>query len=221
MKIPREFSVDLSRVYEGDIKIDELIKKHSPYLHSLAKYALRFSTQWFLSEEEDLFQEACIWLNHSLWDWESDKRPLDEFVVYNIGARLSTTIRVERAKRRHPDRNTSRKINIWEPIEDSSGDSEGHNLLEETLPSNSINPERWVIFYEALKNAESDMTELAKEVLEVLAETDGNWTSTARLLMARPHIRQRFGTSPKSVKYRLKQKIGREILALRRELDII
>lgn len=207
MHIPRTFKTCLWRAYTGEIDLDDLIKDQEHFLRALARYSLRYKTTWYMSDEDDLFQEACIWMIRSMWEWdESRGRSLEEYVIYNIGARLATQIKVERAKRRHPDANTSRKLNIWESSYDDNTLS-----MESMIAGNGPNPELIVILREAIEIANENLTDLAKDLLIALAENNGNLTWATRDLMERDHIRRRFGPDENHLKYVLRQKVMPEI----------
>jgi len=205
LKVPKSFDQDLHKVHEGDITVADFLETHHLVLRRLAKHALRYRTEWYISDEDDMYQEACYWLVRALWDWDEDRgTELGEYVLYNIGARLNTTIRVERAGRRHPDRNTSRKVPIWDIHDEGL-------TVEETLPNPSADPELRLAIKQAFDKANAELTGLARELVVVLIEENGNLAAAARRLVRRKHIRRRFGSDPNYLKYKLNKLVGKEI----------
>jgi hypothetical protein len=212
VKVPAKFETDLTRAYEGNISIKEFIEIHEDLLRGLARHALRYKTQWYLSDEDDMYQEACYWLIRAMWDYDERRgRTLCDYVLYNIGARLNTQIRVERAVRRHPDPNTSRKVDIWEKCAHSNADHGINVTVESTLPSPCCDPETRLAIKRAFDTADEKLTTLARELLVVLIEENGNLAASARRLVRRKHIRKRFGSDPKHLEYMLNKRVLQEI----------
>lgn len=214
LRVPAKFKKDLTATYEGDITIDELLKSHEEFLRGISRHALRYKTQWYLSDEDDMYQETCYWLVRALWDYDEERgRTLCDYVLYNIGARLNTQIRIERAVRRHPDQNTSRKIDIWETTNNSNINLQNDKsfVLEQTLPHHGCSPETRLAIKRAFESASTSLSVLAQELLVVLIEENGNMAASARRLVRRKHIRKRFGSDPKYLKYVLNKRVLPEI----------
>lgn len=211
MRVSATFERDLERTYNGVITLSQFITAHKGVLRAIAKHALRYKTQWFLSDEDDMFQEACYWLVRAMWDFDDTRgRTLCDYVLYNIGVRLNTHIRAERTARKHPDKNTSFKIDIWGPL-NKSDENEFKVLVENVLPSPCADPETTLAIKQAFANAEKKLTKIAKELLIALIEENGNMAATSRRLLRRKHIRKRFGNDPKHLEYILKRRVMPEI----------
>jgi len=163
-----------------------------------------------VSDEDDLFQEACIWLVRAMWDWDESKgKELSEYVIYNIGARLGNIIKSERATRRHPDQNRSRKVDIWSSWRP---DTNNHALcIEAMIDGQGPNPELTVAIREALTRANEEMTELARTLMVALIENDGNLAGAARDLLKIEEIIRRFGPDERHLKYILRRQVMPEI----------
>jgi hypothetical protein len=201
--------VSLWRAYTGETTVDDLIRDQEHFLRGLARYALRFQTAWYTSDEDDLFQEACLWLVRALWDWDEDKgKELAEYVVWNIGARLGNQIKSERAERRHPDANHSRKIDIWGFARPDGTQS---LTMEAMLAGRGPNPELAVAIREALTRANEEMTDLARTLMVALIENDGNLAGAARDLLQLKEIVNRFGPDERHLKYVLRRRVMPEI----------
>jgi hypothetical protein len=199
--------VSLWRAYTGETSLDKLIGDQEHFLRGLARYALRFQTAWYTSDEDDLFQEACIWLNTSMWDWDRDKgRELAEYVVWNIGARLGNKIKSERADRRHPDANHSRKVDIWSPCWDDNT-----LCMEAMIAGRGPNPEMVVAVREALDRADKELTDLARSLMLALVMNDGNLAGAARDLLESEEIIKRFGPDERHLRYELRRRVMPEI----------
>jgi len=148
-----------------------------------------------------------MWMIRCMWDWEEDRGTnLAEYVVYNIGARLGTQVKTERAKRRHPDANRSRRVNIWDQSYDDNSLS-----MEAMIAGNGPNPELVVAIREALEIANENLTDLAKDLLFALANNNGNLTWATRDLLEKDHIRRRFGPNEDHLKYVLRRKVMPEV----------
>lgn len=115
MNIPRAFEKSLASAYVGEITLDKFLQENRPYLTRLARYALRYATEWMVSEEEDLVQEASIACVRALWDWDDSRGiGLAKYVLYQIGIHLQSVVIKEKRKRRHPSSPGVRKIQITE-----------------------------------------------------------------------------------------------------------
>lgn len=204
MKIPKTFESDIQATYNGDLSIDELITRYQDFLRSLGKYALRYQTTWYISDEDDMFQEACIWLMRALWDWDESRGvSLSRYVVYNIGVRLGTQVEHERAKKRHP---SAVKLDLW----GSRGKDADNFTWEETL-HNSTDIETIVAIRRALVAASNELTDLAKMLLVALIDNGGNFAGASRDLYEKNEIRSRFGPDQEHLKYVLRRKVMPEI----------
>lgn len=207
MKIPKHFERDLSAAYHGDISLDNLIYKQETFLRALAKFALRYRTAWMISEEDDLFQEACIWLVDSMWEWDSSKGPsLSTFVVYNIGARIAGVVRYEKNIKRHPDVNSGWRCDLWGPaFKDDEGDT-----LESTIDS-GVTLELDYILRCAIDVSYNRLSALAQEFTLALIECDGRFNDAVDRMRRIHHVQKRFGEETNRLPYVLRMKIVPEI----------
>lgn len=207
MQISNTFRKAVKKAYEGEINLDELITTQRPVLMRLVKHALRYKTSWLMSDADDLFQEACTELIKRMWKWEEGRAGLAEYCLYNIGVHLATVVKIEKAKKRHPDPNTSRKIDIWEAVYDQN-----HSMVyENILPSNDTIEINCAI-REAISSANEEMTDLAKDLLMALANNSGNFAESIRDLSSQDHIRQRFGPDKTHMAYVMRKKVMPEIV---------
>jgi hypothetical protein len=171
-----------------------------------------------ISDEDDMFQEACYWLLDSIWEWDSSRNtPLSVFVVYNIGARLAGIVKNEKNIKRHPEPNGSWRVDLWGPV--NKDDSEG-NTIESCIPS-TADIELAVAIRQAIIFADDHMSTLAQELTCALIETDGNFADAVRMMAPRKHIKKRFGTEESHLKYALRFKVLPEISHFFRIEDII
>lgn len=149
-----------------------------------------------------------MWLVRAMWDWDEDKgKDLAEYVVYNIGARLGNIIKRERAERRHPDQNHSRKLDIWSPCWEDT-----NVCMEAMIEGNEPSPELVVAIREALDHANKELTALAHTLMIALVENDGNLAGAARDLLRQKEIIKRFGPDERHLKYTLTRRVMPEIL---------
>jgi hypothetical protein len=213
MKVPASFKSDVRSAYKGDLELDDLIKRNEEFLRGLARFSLRWKSAWYVSDEDDMYQEACYWLIRAMWDWDKTKGvTLERYVVYNIGVRLGTQIEFERAKKRHP---RGVKIDIW----DTRGKDVGHTW-EETIPSHD-DIETVVAIRRALDEADKHLTKIAKELLHALIKNDGHFKGAIRELLSVPSVRQKYGPDEEHLKYVLRRQVMPEIFHFLSPVHII
>lgn len=206
MKIPKTFKKDINQYYAGHITFDDLIMSQNHFLRRLIGHALRYATIWMISDHDDLFQEACKELHERMWSWDNTRGPdLATYCVYNIGVKLTTIVKSEKAKKRHPDANRARKINIWEPIDEESGGS-----YENILPSPD-NIEVSCAIKQAIDRAHNELTDIAQDLLRSLANNSGNLTQSMRDMWSQDHIRERYGCNESHMKYVIRKKVLPEL----------
>lgn len=207
MIISNTFRKAIERAYEGEIDLDELITTQREVLMRMVNYALRYKTQWMVSDAEDLFQEACAELIKRMWKWDETRgRDLADYCTYNIGSQLATIVKSEKAKKRHPNANRSRKIDIWEPLTDDSA-----TPFESCLPGVE-NIEVTCAIRQAIETANVELTDLAKDLLMALANNSGNFAESIRDLSSQDHIRRRFGPDETHTCYVMRKKVLPEII---------
>jgi len=207
MKISTTFRKAVEKAYEGEIDLDELITEHRHVLLRMVNYALRYRTTWMVSDVDDLFQEACTELIKRMWLWDEKRGTrLADYCAYHIGVHLATIVKAEKAKKRHPNPNTSRKIDIWEPTDENGGAT-----FESWLP-NHDNIEVSYAIREAIELANAELTDLAKDLLMALANNAGNFAESVRDLSSMDHIRKRFGPDETHVRYVMRKKVLPEIV---------
>jgi len=207
MIISTTFRKAVEKAYEGEIDLDELIIGQRDVLMRMVNYALRYRTHWMMSDAEDLFQETCAELIKRMWKWDETRgRNLADYCTYHIGVRLATVVKAEKAKKRHPNPNKSRKIDIWEPVD------EGSNTVYENWIPGHENIEVSYAIREAIETANNELTELAKDLLVALANNSGNFAESVRDLSSQDHIRRRFGPDETHVRYVMRKKVLPEIV---------
>lgn len=207
MRIPSSFKTDVADAYAGKLSLDELIRRQESFLRGLARFALRHRTQWYLSDEDDMFQEACMWLVQCMWDWDEVRgTPLERYLAYNIGVRLGTQAKKECKKRRHPKNGF--KVDIW----DTRGKNGDCFTWEESIPS-ADNTETAVAIRRAIARAEQELTQLAQLLLSALIENSGNFSGAVRDLLLNDDIRRRYGSDRDHLKYVLRRKVLPEIFS--------
>lgn len=206
VNIPKSFATDLDKTYHGQLSIDRLIVKHEQFLRGLAKHALRYRTQFMISDEDDLFQEACFWLLNSIWEYDEERSAsLVRYVIYNIGVRLATLVKYEKNIKRHPEPNTSRSVDLWGTKDDSQ------TTVESTIPG-STSVELEVAIRECIEHAEIKLSRVACQLTRALIECNGNLTGACQLLLQQDDIVKQYGTDLSHLKYRMRYKVLPEIM---------
>jgi len=178
MRIPKEFSEALSRAYVDSDELTLLFKNHRNFISSLVRYALRFNHWGVISDEDDLFQEACLIIIDALWTWDEERSELDEYVVYQIGAYLKNKVMGELAKRRRPN-------NAPVPIVESEfGIERTHDTInsirEDRLTDpNSRDADLNLAIKRAIRHIESEPM-LVRVVFHAMLEENGNVSAACR-----------------------------------------
>jgi len=106
MNIPKAFVHDLHAARLGNTEwhFGCIFRDHEPFLRRMCKFALRCNLWGMISDEDDLFQEACFRLIRYVRQWdESREVPLERYVVYNIGADLAKIPNRETNRKRRAD----------------------------------------------------------------------------------------------------------------------
>ena len=141
-------------------------------------YATRGYEGKYISDEDDLYQEACYWLINCMWEWDDDRGiSLERYVVYNLGVRLRNIVKSEAVKKRGGD---CIKIPIGKK------DEENNIVEEECLEVLTLSPEkafRLKEFQEYIKTKSF----LVNKLLECLLLENGNFSGACRML--RPYVR--------------------------------
>lgn len=177
MKIDEGFRKALDRAYHSRAQLTKLFTEQRSTIERLVRWSLRGNHWGVISDEDDLYQEACIWIVDSLWRWDETRgTPLAEYVVYNVGARLRNQIQKELASKRRPKKPT---ISIYE---NRGRDKDGLSTsitIEETLPSRESSAEERLALEEVLKCVDEQMTFMEKRLLDFLIEEEGNFKEAA------------------------------------------
>lgn len=223
MKIPKTFERDLFDTYHGHMDLNQLIRKQEPFLRGLARFALRYRTSFMISDEDDLFQEACWWLLDSIWEFDENKsssnniqHALSRYVIYHIGVRLAGIVKFEKNIKRHPDPNHSWRVDVW----GSAGKDEEGNTIESCLPSN-VDIEVQTAIRQAFTLAHDNISDIAKELMIALIDCDGNFAEAVRMISSRKHIVKKYGNDEAHLKYRMRFKVLPEISQFFQIGDII
>lgn len=218
MHTPKSFRDDLELVYNGNLDIAKLFTTHKNYIQSLGAYALRYKSYWTISDQDDLYQEACYWITRLLWEYdESRDVDLTRYVIYNVGVRLCSVVRFEKNIKRHPPKGCTTRIDVWQNTYD-----DGNNKFEEVyLKDNCVDIETSVAVREALANADAKLSQAAWELTVALIREGGNLTAATRTLLRSKEIRRRFGTDVTNVRYALQTKVLPEIFKFFNPADIM
>jgi DNA-directed RNA polymerase specialized sigma24 family protein len=219
MKIPSEFRKALERSYQNAGELNKLFVNHKPFIMRLVKHALRYNHWAVISDEDDLFQEACIWLVNSLWEWDEDKgSPLVEYVVYNIGVRLRNQIAKEQRQKRHPEV-PPRSIHDQYRNPNSLGDSTRN--ISETIDGDVPDPESLLVIQRAYSRIERELPLLARELLESLILESGNLSAASRRVLDRGRVRRVEGMSADAFRQALRRNILSQLRTVLAEENII
>lgn len=196
----KSFDNDLWKTYTGQMTINALIQKHEIYIRNISKYALRYNDN-YLNDEDDVFQEACIWLVDSMWSWDCEKNTtLSEYVIYNIGARLKNKIQYERSEKRFCK--TKYKISLNERI-----NNDCYNICDLIQSNHNYNPEIDTSIRMAIDKASKELDALSQEILVELINNNGELTSTSREIIKKDHINKKFKLKENSLRRTIKKKI--------------
>jgi len=188
MNIPKTFEAALESAYINKSQLDKLFVEQKPFIMRLVNHALRYKPWDVLSDENDLFQEACIWILHFMWEWDDTRETsLARFVTYNVGVRLQNQIDKERAQKRNPRK---------PPIQIINDDIGPRTLRQNTniIQENEINgevptPEDLFAIKHACEMVDRTLPLVAREFLECLMLEEGNFFGATRRLRARGRIR--------------------------------
>ena len=177
MQIPKSFEDALFRAYNDRSELLKLFTEQRSFIEKLARWSLRGNHWGIISDQDDLYQEACIWIIDSLWRWD-DKvgTPLGRYVVYNVGARLRNVVAKETTSKRRPKKPS---ISLNKKVYEDSSDS---MTIQDCIPSNEPSSEERVAFEEALRCVDKELPFLAKMLLNYLIEEEGNFSAAAARL---------------------------------------
>lgn len=205
MNISASFEEALERAYHSKAELDRLFTEQRPFLMRLVHHALRFNHWAVFSDEDDLYQEACIWLVDSMWRWDEERgKTLAEYVVYNIGVRLRNYVAKEQAQKRRPmfpPKSLIRK-HIDKEI------YEQHNIgecNENDIQGDSINPEEALIIKRSIERINQG-SNLERLLLEILIENGGNLSGAARTIIVKKKVRLPADMSVDAFRQRLQKK---------------
>ena len=197
MKIPSDFAQALQDVYHGSIDFDQFFKTQREVILRITRHAMRYHPR-ILSDEDDLYQEACYWLMQIMWDYDEDKgTTLERYVSYNLGVRLKMHIEKERAEKRTPS-------TIPLSIDNVDTDTETWDasaIPEERLACDAPDAEAVCIAREFYNTASRDLPLMGLEFLESLLVESGNRAAAARRV--RRNLRIRGGRVTSNDAFRL------------------
>ena len=217
MQIPNEFKNALERAYHNAGELNKLFVDHKSFIMRLVHHSLRCRHWAVISDEDDLFQEACIWLVDSLWGWDEDKgASLSEYVTYNIGVRLRNHIAKEQRQKRHPKAPPL-------PIQNRTyGERINQNVIyEERLNSKAPTPEELYILHHAYERIEKELPLLARELLESLMLEDGNFSAASHRVLYGGRVRRVEGMSDDAFRQALNRNILTQLRTILVAVDII
>lgn len=177
MKIDDGFRKALDRAYHSRAHLNKLFTEQRSTIERLVRWSLRGNHWGVISDEDDLYQEACIWIVDCLWRWDETRgTPLAEYVVYNVGARLRNAIQKELATKRRPKKPS---ISIHEGRHKDKNGLAASISIEETLPSNEPSAEERLAYEEVMQCLDKQMSFIEKRLLDFLIEEDGNFKEAA------------------------------------------
>ena len=217
MQIPNNFREALDRAYTNAGELNNLFVEHKSFLMRLVRHAARYRHWAVLSDEDDLFQEACIWLVNSLWEWDETKDvPLAEYVAYNVGARLRNQMAYEQRKKRHPDSPpislsahgmSNNPIRVGKNEIDRSFSDKKSMYLEGKIRAETPDPEALLIIRRAYDKIERELPLLARELLESLMLESGNISAASRRVLYSGRVRRVEGMSDDAFRQSLQRNI--------------
>jgi DNA-directed RNA polymerase specialized sigma24 family protein len=216
MKIPNEFRQAIERAYTNAGALNQLFIEHKSFLTRLVHHALRYNHWAVISDEDDLFQEACIWLVNSLWEWDEGKKTdLTEYVVYNIGVRLQNQIIKEQRQKRRPKEPT---ISIYQS---HANKNDNYALpLCERIDGGLPTPEDILIIKRAYQRIEDELPLMARELLESLLLESGNISAASRRVLNGRRIRRVNGVTEDAFRQSIRRDILKQLVTVFEEEHI-
>lgn len=174
LKIDDGFRKALDRAYHSRAHLNKLFTEQRSTIERLVRWSLRGNHWGVISDEDDLYQEACIWIVDCLWRWDETRgTPLAEYVVYNVGARLRNALQKELASKRRP-----KKPNV-SLNKKKYNDEDNDMTVQDTVASNDPSAEERLAYEEVMKCIDTQMTFVEKRLLDFLIEEDGNFKEAA------------------------------------------
>jgi hypothetical protein len=186
VQVPNSFIEALDGAYKSKSKLDKLFVEQKPFIMRMVKHALRYNPWQLISDENDLYQEACIWLLHFMWEWDEEKgKTLSEYVTYNIGIRLKNQVDKEMAGKRSSKAPPLSIVNS-----DIQENEFCDNTIRETfLESNTTDAETLLSISQVYNKVNNELPFLAGELLECLLLENGNVVRAGRMLREQGRIR--------------------------------
>lgn len=163
MHISTSFIEDIEKTYVGLLTTDQLIQRQKLFLLHMSHHAYNFLHYKRIPVKryvtvDDYYQEACIILVESLWNWNEDSGiSLSRYAVYNIGAKLQNLNKKFLCKKRN-----AITTNIY-------ADDEEYSILPYTLPTQ----EDFVLIQEINQLAQNEISEKAIALLNELMNSNG------------------------------------------------
>lgn len=215
MQIPNEFRKDLELSYRNAGNLNILFRRHKPFLMRLVHHALRYHHWAVISDEDDLYQEACIWLVDSLWEWDEEKStPLAEYVVYNVGVRLRNQIAKEQRQKRRPE---APPISLQYATSKDGTSS----WIDERVDGRTPDPETLLVLRRAYNRIERELGLLARELLESLVVEGGNFSAASERILRGGRVRRVKGMSADAFRQALRRNILHQLQTIFVEENII
>lgn len=171
----------------------------------LVRHALRYKPQGLISTEDDLYQEACVWILHFMWEWDEERgTSLSAYVVYNVGVRLRNQIEKELARKRVP-------LKPCIQIEQGSSfvdkeESLSGVIFEDDIKGEHPSPEELLINKRTLARFSKELPFLARELLYCLMLENGNFTRASREFRSRGRLRMTREMSDNALRLWLRRK---------------
>lgn len=219
MQIPNDFREALDRAYTNAGELNKIFVEHEAFIKRLVRHALRYNHWAVISDADDLFQEACIWLVNSLWEWDEAKNvPLAEYIVYNIGVRLRNQIAKEQRQKRHP---ADPPISMQGERRNRTDDKNVPGNMEDKLQGDTPDPESLLIIRRAYQRIERELPLMARELLESLMLEGGNLSAASRRVLYGGRVRRVEGMSEDAFRQALRRNILDQLRTVLTEEHII
>ena len=227
MNISNDFKAALASAYQSKSSLDKLFVEQKPFIMRLVRHALRYKPWQAISDENDVFQEACIWILHYMWEWDEERGvELERYVVYNIGVRLRNQIEKELRQKRNPPVPPNTIIFNTELNEDATWHGAtkapiAGPIRETLLTGNVPDPEQLLTIRRSYDHVNNKLPLLARELLDCLLLEGGNFSAASRRLRQRGIVRLTREMSNDAFRQWLRSNIFHQLKTALTETDII
>jgi DNA-directed RNA polymerase specialized sigma24 family protein len=223
MKIPNDFREALERAYRNAGELNNLFINHKTFIMRIVMHQFKYRHWSLISDEDDLYQEACIWLVNSLWEWDEERNtPLAEYVAYNIGVRLRNHMSKEQRQKRHP---TERPLSLYRNTSNQdAGPGEKNSstqTMEDKIAGDTPDPEALLIIRRVYKRVEEELPLMARELLESLMLESGNLSAASRRVFYNRRVRRVEGMTEDAFRQALRRNFLNQLRTVLIDEDIM